>query len=440
MRRTRGIRLAATAGVGALLVAGCLQSDDGGSDSGGGGSDTGDGVVEVFGAFTGTEQDSFEASIASFEEESGIDIQYTGNADFTTLIQSNVQSGNAPDIGVFPQPGLLLDIAADGDMVPVEDYLDVDSLNETLVPGLLDSVTDGEGTVFGAPMKLAVKSLVWVPRDAWEQGGYEEPTTFQELLDLSAEIEADGIAPWCIGMEAGAGTGWLGTDWIEEMVVRVAGPDVYDQWVAHEIPFDDPQIQEAFDAYGQIVFEDGFVLGGPEGILNTNVEDADNPQLEDPPECMMHRQANFVVDFYPADVQKSLDETFIVFGFPRIEGGFDGNAVLGAGDMVSLFNGEDDEAQQVAELLTSDQFGVEWAQTGSFLSPHTTFDAANYPNETISSIAEIAGQADAFRFDASDLMPPEVGAGTFWDGMVEWTSGDSSTEEVTADIEDSWPS
>ena len=184
----------------------------------------------------------------------------------------------------------------------------------------------------------------------------------------------------------------------------------------------------------------GFVLGGPEGILNTNVEDADNPQLEDPPECMMHRQANFVVDFYPADVQKSLDETFIVFGFPRIEGGFDGNAVLGAGDMVSLFNGEDDEAQQVAELLTSDQFGVEWAQTGSFLSPHTTFDAANYPNETISSIAEIAGQADAFRFDASDLMPPEVGAGTFWDGMVEWTSGDSSTEEVTADIEDSWPS
>jgi len=426
--------------VGALLVAGCLQSDDGGSDSGGGGSDTGDGVVEVFGAFTGTEQDSFEASIASFEEESGIDIQYTGNADFTTLIQSNVQSGNAPDIGVFPQPGLLLDIAADGDMVPVEDYLDVDSLNETLVPGLLDSVTDGEGTVFGAPMKLAVKSLVWVPRDAWEQGGYEEPTTFQELLDLSAEIEADGIAPWCIGMEAGAGTGWLGTDWIEEMVVRVAGPDVYDQWVAHEIPFDDPQIQEAFDAYGQIVFEDGFVLGGPEGILNTNVEDADNPQLENPPECMMHRQGNFVVDFYPADVQKSLDETFIVFGFPRIEGGFDGNAVLGAGDMVSLFNGEDDEAQQVAELLTSDQFGVEWAQTGSFLSPHTTFDAANYPNETISSIAEIAGQADAFRFDASDLMPPEVGAGTFWDGMVEWTSGDSSTEEVTADIEDSWPS
>lgn len=440
MRRTRRIRLAATAGVGALALSGCLQGGDEESSGGSGGSDSGDGVVEVFGAFTGTEQDSFEASVASFEEESGIDITYTGNADFTTLIQSNVQSGNPPDIGVFPQPGLLLDIAADGDVVPIEDYLDTDGLEGSLVRGLLDSVTDGEGTVFGAPMKLAVKSLVWVPKDAWEQGGYEEPATYQELLDLSAQIQADGIAPWCIGMEAGAATGWLGTDWIEEFVVRIGGPDVYDQWVSHDIPFDDPQIQEAFEAYGEIVFTDGYVLGGPEGILNTNVEDTDDAQLEDPPGCMMHRQANFVVDFYPTDVQKSLDDTFLVFGFPPVDGGYDGNAVLGGGDMVALFNGEDDEAQQVAEFLTSDQFGAEWAQTGSFLSPHTTFDTASYPNETIKSIAKIATEADTFRFDASDLMPPEVGAGTFWDGMVDWTSGDKSSEEVTAEIEESWPS
>lgn len=441
MRRTRGIRLAATAGVGALLVTGCLQSDDeGGEDSGGsGGSDTGDGVVEVFGAFTGSEQTSFEDTVAAFEDESGIDIQYTGNADFTTLIQSNVQSGNPPDIGVFPQPGLLLEIAADGDIAPIDDYVDVDALNETAVPGLLDSVTDEEGTIFAVPMKLAVKSLVWVPKDAWEEGGYEVPTTFQQLLDLSAEIQADGIAPWCIGMEAGSGTGWLGTDWVEEMVLRTGGPEVYDQWVAHEIPFDDPAIQEAFDAYGEIVFADGLVLGGPEGILNTNVEDADNPQFENPPGCMMQRQGNFVVDFYPEDVIANLDDSVTVFGFPAYEGGYEGTPVLGGGDMVALFNGEDDEAQQVAEFLGSDQFGVEWAKDGSFLSPHTTFDSSNYPSQTVKDMAAIAAEADVFRFDASDLMPPEVGAGTFWDGMVDWTGG-ASTEEVTADIEASWPS
>ncbi|MDQ3104111.1 MAG: ABC transporter substrate-binding protein [Actinomycetota bacterium] len=441
MRGTRGMRLTAMAGVGALVLTGCLQSSDESSDSSSsGGSDSGDGVVEVFGAFTGTEQKAFEDTVAPFEEDSGIDIEYTGNTDFTTLIQSNVQSGNAPDIGIFPQPGLLLDIAADGDIVPIDDYLDTAGLEQTLVPGLLDAVTDGEGTVFGAPMKLAVKSLVWVPRDAWEQGGYKEPKTYQELLELSEQIAADGIAPWCLGMGAGSATGWYGTDWVEEMVLRTAGPEVYDQWYTHDIPFDDPQIQEAFDAYGEIVFTEGFVLGGTEGIINTSVEDADNPQFEDPPGCMMQRQGNFVVDFYPTDVQKNLDDNFVVFDLPPIEGGYDGNAVLGGGDLVSLFNGEDEEAQQVADFLTSDQFGNEWAQTGSFLSPHTSFDASQYPNETIKQIATIATSADTFRFDASDLMPGEVGAGTFWDGMVEWTSGDASTEEVTADIEESWPS
>ena len=440
MRRSHTLRLTALTGVAALTLTGCLASSDDSSDSGGaGGSDSGDGVVEVFGAFTGTEQDSFEETIAPFEDESGIDVKYTGNADFTTLIQSNVQSGNPPDIGVFPQPGLLLDIASDGDIVPIDDYLDTASLEETLVPGLLDAVTDGEGTAYGAPMKLAVKSLVWVPKQAWEQGGYEVPATYQDLLDLSEQIKSDGIAPWCLGMEAGTATGWYGTDWVEEMVLRVAGPDVYDQWVAHEIPFDDPLIQESFDAYGEIVFGD-LVLGGPEGILNTNVEDAHVPQLESPPGCMMQRQGNFVVDFYGAEVQKNLDDTYTVFAFPPYEGGFDGDPVLGGGDMVSLFNGDDDEAIQVAEFLTSPEFGAEWAQTGSFLSPHTTFDTSNYPNETITEIAKIATEADVFRFDASDLMPAEVGAGTFWTGMVEWTSGDKSTAEVTADIEESWPS
>lgn len=448
MRGIRGLRLAALAGVGALVLTGCLQSSDESTDSGdtsgsatgAGGTEPGDGVVEIFGAFTGSEQDAFEDSIKGFETDSGIDIQYTGNADFTTLIQSRVQSGNPPDIGLFPQPGLLLDIADDDSIVPIDDFLDVDSLNQTLIPGFLDAVTDDAGTIYGSPMRMAVKSLVWVPQKAWEEGGYAEPKTFQDLLELSEEIKADGITPWCIGMEAGTATGWLGTDWIEEMVLRIGGPDYYDQWYTHEVPFDDGTVQEAFDAYGEIVFGDGLVRGGTEGILNTNVEDTDNAQFTDPPDCMMQRQGNFLVDFLSEDVRKDLDQEVTVFGFPPYEGGYDGNPVLGGGDLAGLFNGEDDESKQVMEYLTSDQFGAGWAQTGGWLSPHATFDASNYPDDTTRSIADIATRADVFRFDASDLMPGQVGAGTFWTGMTEWTAGDKSTEDVTAEIESSWPS
>ncbi len=447
MRNTRRMRVAAMAGIGALVLTGCLQGGDDSSDSssssgdteGAGGSDPGDGTVEILGAFVDTEQDAFEESVAAFEEESGIDIQYTGDNTFTTLVRQNVTSGNPPDIAFFPQPGLLLDLAAQDAIVPIDEYLDTASLEETLIPGFLDATTDADGTTFGAPMRMAVKSLVWVPKQAWEQGNYEEPQTYQELLELSDQMVADGETPWCLGMEAGTATGWYGTDWVEEMVLRTAGPDVYDQWVSHEIPFDDPQIQEAFDAYGEIVFADDYVLGGTDGILNTAVDAADDPMWDNPPGCLMNRQGNFVIDFFPTNVQKNLDEEVTVFGFPPYEGGFDGNPVLGGGDLAALFNGEDDEAKEVMEFLTSPEFGAEWAGIGGWLSPHATFDASNYPNETTRTVADIAAEADVFRFDASDLMPGEVGAGSFWTGMVDWTRGDS-TADTTATIEESWPS
>jgi alpha-glucoside transport system substrate-binding protein len=445
MRRNNFLRLAALASVTALVTTGCLQGgDDGGGDGGdtqgAGGSEPGDGVVEITGAFTGAEQDAFEESLVAFEDESGIDIQYAGNADFTTLIRSNLQGGSPPDIALFPQPGLLLEIAADGDIVPIDDYLDTGSLEESLVPGFLDSVTDEEGTVFAAPMRMAVKSLVWVPKAYAEEGYSLEPASIQELQDIAAEIQATGTAPWCLGYEAGEGTGWVGTDWIEEYVLRVGGPEVYDQWVAHEIPFNDPQIQEAFDAYGELIGMPGAenVLGGSDGILNTSFLDADNPQWENPPGCMMQRQGNFVTGFYPEDVQANLDESVDVFTFPPYEGGYDGQPILGGGDMAALFNGEDEEAQQVMDFLTSPEFGAEWAQAGGWLSPHTTFDASNYPDETTRKIAELVADADVFRYDGSDLMPPEVGTGSFWDGSVQWIQG-ASTDEVTTMIEESWP-
>jgi alpha-glucoside transport system substrate-binding protein len=450
MRATTRGRIIAGLAAAALLTSACLNSDDGGSDGGGddggggtsgaGGSDPGDGVVTISGVFTGEEQKAFEASFASFEEESGIDIQYTGNPDFATLISSQL-SGNPPDMGVFPQPGLLLDLAERGDVVPIDEFLDVPALEETLIPGFLDSVTAEDGAVYGAPVKLSAKSFVFVPAKAWEEGGY--PTEFasvQELMETAEQIEADGREPWCIGYQDGPNTGWVGTDWLEEMVLRVAGPEVYDQWTSHEIPFDDPQIVEALDAYRELIGEDAEnVLGGPDGIVNTPFGEAGNPAFEDPPGCMMHRQGNFITGFFPKDVAANLDQEVSIFAFPGYEGGFDGQPMLGGGDTVALFNGDDQEAKDVMEFLTSDEFGAEWAGIGGYLSPHTTFDTALYPDETTRRVAEVVASSDVFRFDGSDLMPGEVGAGSFWEESVKWAQGEVMSEEMLANVEATWP-
>lgn len=446
---TRGRRRAAITGVAATLaltVTGCLQDPRSGGSAGPGGSGVannsqadGDGVVTILGAFGGPEQEAFLDSIADFQEESGIEIQYVPDQDFTTTIQQRVGSGDAPDIGFFPQPGGLLAMAANGDVQPIDTYLDFDSLDRTLIPGLLES-SRLNGRVYGAPMRLAVKSIVWYPKRAYQELGLnEEPETLDELLEIAEEIKAQGAAPWCMAWGSDQATGWVGTDWIEEFMLRLHGPDVYDDWTSHRIPFDDPRVIEAFDAYGEIAQTEGNVPGGVRGIISTGFGDAMAPAFRNPPECFLHRQGNFAASFYPEQILADLDNEIGVMVFPPLEDGYAGQPILGGADLAALFNGDDPDSIEVMRFLTSDEFGAEWAGVGGWLSPHTTFDTSAYPDETTRQIAEIASSGDVFRFDGSDLMPQAVGSGTFWRGMIEWLNGDKTAAQVTAEIEASWP-
>lgn len=446
-RRRRRIALGLVGGVTvALAASGCLQDPNptggqAGAGLGGfvdGGTADGDKTVTILGAFGGDEQKLFEASLADFEKDTGINVQYTADNDFTTTIKQKVNSGDAPDIGLFPQPGGLLEFAADGKVNPIDAYLDYDKLDATLIPGMLDA-SRYQGRVYGAPMRLAVKSLVWYPKPAFEDKGYStEPTSIQDLEKETKKIQADGVAPWCMGWESDQSTGWVGTDWIEELVLRMYGPDVYDQWVKHQIPFNDERIVKAFDEFGKVAKANGQVLGGTKGILNTAFADAMNPAFSADPTCYLMRQGNFATGFFPEPVKKDLDGKVGIFVYPRFEGGYDGQAIIGGGDIAALFNGNDDDAKKVMEFITSDAFGAPWAKAGGWLSPHTSFDPANYPDEVTKKMAKIANDADVLRFDGSDLMPKEVGSGTFWTAMVQWVSGKSS-KEVTDEVEASWP-
>ena len=44
-----------------------------------------------------------------------------------------------------------------------------------------------------------------------------------------------------------------------------------------------------------------------------------------------------------------------------------------------------------------------------------------------------------FRFDGSDQMPGKVGSGSFWTGMVNYTSGAANLDTVLKEIDASWP-
>ncbi len=387
------------------------------------------GTVTVLGVVIGEQQAKLEQALAPFEEETGIDVIYTGTDAFATLLPVQVDSRNAPDIAMFPQPGLMRDFAREGSLVPVGDFLDV---TDAYSQDWLDTV---DGDLYGVWYRASVKSLVWYSPQAFEAAGYTVPTTWDEMMTLSDQIVAEGKTPWCLGMESGDATGWVGTDWVEDIMLRTAGPDVYDQWIKHAIPFTDDRVKAAFQTFGTIALNPDYVIGGSVGVLSTPFGDAPNPLFENPPGCYLHRQANFIASFFPESVDLATDVS--IFPLPGINPAY-GTPVLVAGDVFAMFN-DTPEARALMEYLASPTPHEIWAQLGGYISPHQQVSLDVYPDELTRQQAEILANADIIRFDASDMMPGAVGTGTFWTGITSYVGG-TDVDTVLADIENSWPS
>jgi alpha-glucoside transport system substrate-binding protein len=392
-------------------------------------------VVNVFGAFVDTDAERFETSMEPFESENGIEIEYEGSGDFESLIAVRAEGGDPPDIAAFPQPGLMADMTDRGFVLDIEDWFEDGHLEEQYSQTWIDygSVDD---TLAGIWYRASVKSLVWYPVPEFEEAGYEVPETWDEMIALSEQMVEDGNTPWSIGIESSNATGWVGTDWIEDILLRTQPPEVYDQWVAGELDFNSPEIRNAFEIMGEIWKNEDFVLGGANSILTTPFGDAVHPLLDNPPTAWLHRQASFITGFWPEDMDVVVGEDIDYFFLPQINEE-QGRPVLGAGDVMSAMV-DNESVRDVMVWLASPESKRGWIEAGGFVSPNQTTPLDWYPSTATRGYAEILNNATTFRFDASDLMPGQVGAGSFWEGVVDWVQG-TPTEEVLSRIDETWP-
>lgn len=439
MRWRRFVQGIAVAAIAMLFASACLSEEGGGGGGGSGESGGGDKQVEIMYGFGGDQSKGFEGAMAEFESSSGIKIKFTdASQSFDTLIRPRVQGNNPPDIALFPQPGLMLDFAKQGKLQDLGGQLNIDQLRSSLVPGILDTGTL-DGKVYGVPASMNVKSLVWYPKKAFVAKGYKVPTTIAELEALTNQIKADGTPPWCVGIESAAATGWVATDWMEDFVLRYGGPETYDKWVKHEIPFNDPVVVQAAQEFEKLALADGNVFGGRKGVVSTNFGTALNPMFQDPPKCFLHKQGNFITQkgFITEKVRANLDEEVGVFQLPGTDAA--NKPVLGGGDLVGAFS-SDEDTKKTLEFLTSPTFAFSNIKASSFISPHKGFDLTKYEDKTTQEIAKLAYGATVFRFDGSDTMPGAVGAGSFWKGMTAWISGQKDLDEALKEIDESWPS
>jgi alpha-glucoside transport system substrate-binding protein len=447
--RSRMFRLSALLGAAAIVVAACSSGGEsaapGGESPGGasappaGESPTGSapagspaagfacenigGDISVYATWTGAEQDNFDAMMAPWLECSGVTMQYTGQRDLAGALNTAIAGGNLPDVAGLPGPGLMQQWYADGVLQPL-DFVDFAAYEAATPPGFAALGQAPDGKLAGIFTKGAVKGLIWYNTGVW-QG--DAPATWDELKTAAASQATGDTKTWCIGLESGGDSGWPGTDWIEDIVLRQSGTEVYDGWVAGTTPWTDPAIKSAWEEFGTAVEN---ASGGSDFVNATAFGKAANPMFADPPGCLLHHQASFITTFFESEAGATPDQ-FDFFPFPDIDPANSG--VTGGGDLFGMFN-DTPQAQSFIQYLLTPEAQQIWVEKGGFISANKNVPLDAYPDEVSSKSAEILANAKTFRFDAGDLMPSELGA-AFFDAVVAYVDNPSNLDSILADLE-----
>jgi alpha-glucoside transport system substrate-binding protein len=397
-------------------------------------------TVTASGPFVDQDAQKFNATMADFQAKTGITIKYQGSKEFEASIKAAIDGGTAPDVIDFPQPGLLASFAAQGKITDLSKNLDVAAIKANYNPYWIDQSMmpgkDGTPIMAGVWERVNGKGFVYYPKKAFDAAGYKVPTTYDELKALMDQMVADGSTPWCIGIESGAATGWVATDWIENIMLRTTTPENYDAWVQGKLKFSSPEVTHAAQIMADIWSNPKYVYGGTATIVKTSFGDSTLPMFDAKgPQCFMNMNGNFITSFFPTTAVAGVD--YGAFYFPPIDTKY-GSPMEVAGDIWGASNNRP-EVMAVMEYFTKGEHLKVWMQQGGAIAPQKDTDLSWYGSDIDRVVGAAIVNAGTLRFDGSDAMPGAVGAGTFWKEMTSFVSGSEDLTTALKNIDASWP-
>jgi alpha-glucoside transport system substrate-binding protein len=391
------------------------------------------GTVHVLAVWGGSEQDSFLAMIKPFQDRTGIKVEYESTRDINAVLTTRLQAGNPPEVAGLPGPGQMAEFAKSGKLVGLDKALDLNQMKDQYGADWI-KLGQVNGKTVGIFIKTNLKGLVWHNPKAFKAKSYQPATSWQQLVTLADKIKSDGTAPWCIGLESEAASGWPGSDWVKELVLGQSGPDVYDQWVAGKQKWSSPEIKQAFQTWGTTVAANpGAVYGGKQAMLSTNFADAGTPLFATPPKCYLHNQGSFMSGIF---VEKTPNlkagDDFNFFPLPDINAKYAGAHVVG-GDLFGMFK-DTDPARQLMKYLTTAEAQTIWVKRGGALSANKKVNASDYPDDISRQMGQILVNAKISRFDAGDLMPNAMQA-QYWKACLDYVSDPSKLDSILAALD-----
>jgi alpha-glucoside transport system substrate-binding protein len=399
-----------------------------------------DGVVTVYGSLTGSDATLLEQSWAAWQDKNHITIKYEGSTDFQEQIGTRAQQGNAPDLAIFEQPGLLTDLAKLGYLKAAPSAVATEVTKNFSTDWTRYATVDGK--IYGSPLLATVNGYIWYSPRQFSKWGLKTPKTYAELYGLAQQIQQKENAPaWCDGFSSGATSGAAGTDWLEDVVLRKEGAAVYDKWTTHGIPFTDARITDSFAAVGEMIGDPTLVNGGlgDKATINTSTTEDVAKALASGKCALTHQSSAFDGLMQDPDVgNTSVGANDKIWAFMMPGFGTGTTPITGGGDYVAAFS-NDSDTQKVQAYLASAAWANSRVSLGGVISANKGLSAFSATSPILrQSIQLLKNPKTVFRFDASDIMPSTVGSGTFLTGMVHWIDGEDA-KKVQKTIEASWP-
>ncbi|MBI2763629.1 MAG: extracellular solute-binding protein [Chloroflexi bacterium] len=406
-------RLTALGAVVVLAAAACGTSGSSGGKT-----------VSVIGTWGGDEEKAFLAMVKPWEDSTGNKVKYTGTRDINAVLTTGVASGVLPDLAGLPGPGQMAEYAAAGALKPLDGVLDLAKYKSETASALVDLGTV-DGKVVGVFIKAAVKGLIWYNPSLRDYSS-DAPATWDDLKAAATANQGNAGAIWCVGLESGSASGWPGTDWVEDFVLRQAGPDFYNAWWQGKQAWTSPEIKAAFQAFGDVIASSA---GGANTVLTTAFQEGGDGLFTNPPQCEFHHQASFITGLGKfKGAVAGTDYNF--FPFPDINPAYTG-AVEGAGDLFGMFNDTEAAKSLMKYLVTAEAQDI-WVKLGGALSANK--NATSYPDDIAKRSAELLSTAKIFVFDASDLMPSAMNA-AFWTAVVDYTKDPSKLDAILVSLD-----
>jgi len=376
-----------------------------------------------------TDLEKFEIELKNIEESTGIKIKYETYTDIETYLIENTNSD--VDIAIIPNPQGVTNLGERGIILSMDQIVSKETMNSYYSKHLQEITTSNiSNKNFGAFFRLFPNSLIWYSVEKYEEIGSPKFNSYNELLEFTTEYSKENNDLWCLDIESGASTGWIATNWLEDIILNNYGVEVYDQWSSQKIFSSDRAISRSISYIGKLVFIENAVYGSNKRIVRKEFRNNYKNLLSEEVDCIFSWGGHYASFYMPEN--KQFNKDFDFFKFPSSL-----NAIVGIGDVLTVLN-YDEDTKLVFDKLIDESFGENWMS-----HPDSSYIPANIKNINYIANPITSKERDliikslkdnSFRYDASELMERKIGADALWVALKNYI--DIGRERAYREIED----